>query len=112
MRGGWWMTFAGSERKEPSAMDMGLRNAAVFVTGGNRGIGRAIAIGFAQEGARVANCGRDGDALDETHKAIEAMGGAVCDAADKPLRGRCVREGRATHLRRVLRPGLLTPTLN
>jgi len=70
------MTFAGSERKEPSAMDMGLRNAAVFVTGGNRGIGRAIAIGFAQEGARVANCGRDGDALDETRKAIdEAMGG-------------------------------------
>ena len=57
-------------------MDMGLRNAAVFVTGGNRGIGRAIAIGFAQEGARVANCGRDGDALDETRKAIdEAMGG-------------------------------------
>jgi NAD(P)-dependent dehydrogenase (short-subunit alcohol dehydrogenase family) len=35
-------------------MDFDLRNAAVLVTGATRGIGKAIAIAYAREGARVA----------------------------------------------------------
>ena len=34
--------------------DSGLRNKVIIVTGGTGGIGRATAIRFAQEGARVA----------------------------------------------------------
>ena len=40
-------------------MDLRLKDAAVLVTGGSRGIGFAIALGFAAEGARVAIGARD-----------------------------------------------------
>ena len=32
---------------------MRLKNKTVIITGGGRGIGRAVALGFAQEGAQV-----------------------------------------------------------
>ena len=44
------------------------------MTGGNRGIGLAIALAFAGEGAKVAICGRDRDALAEAKAAIEDRG--------------------------------------
>ncbi len=55
-------------------MDFGLKDKAVLVTGGNRGIGLAIALAFAGEGAHVAICGRDQGALETACAAITAHG--------------------------------------
>jgi 2-deoxy-D-gluconate 3-dehydrogenase len=51
-----------------------LENRVAVVTGGGRGLGRAIAISFAQEGADVAVLGRSREPLDETVAAIEHAG--------------------------------------
>ena len=64
-------------------MDLNLHNKSVLVTGGNRGIGLAIALAFAAEGANVAICGRDESALAKARQDIEARGvKAVAVAAD------------------------------
>ena len=58
----------------------------VVVMGGSRGIGRAIALGFARGGASVAVCARGQDGLDAVRREIEAAGAvayaAACDLAD------------------------------
>jgi 3-oxoacyl-[acyl-carrier protein] reductase len=51
-------------------MDLNLAGKVVFVTGSSRGIGRAIASAFLQEGARVVVSGRDKAALDVTCEAF------------------------------------------
>lgn len=67
-------------------MDLQLKGKTAVVTGGTRGIGRAIADCFADEGANVAICARDADQVAETVKALEAKGvkafGQVVDIAD------------------------------
>lgn len=55
-------------------MDLGLRGQVAVVAAGSKGLGRAIAQGFAAEGARVAICARSETALRET---AEAIGGDV-----------------------------------
>lgn len=66
---------------------MRLAGKTAVVTGGSHGIGRAIAIRFAREGAKVAICGRGNAALDETVAAIRGDGGEALafevDVADK-----------------------------
>jgi NAD(P)-dependent dehydrogenase (short-subunit alcohol dehydrogenase family) len=47
----------------------------VFVTGGSRGIGRAIALRFAREGANVVVAARTSDQLDAVVAEIDAAGG-------------------------------------
>lgn len=49
----------------------------VLITGAGSGIGRAMAVLFAQEGARVAINGRREDRLQETRKQVEAIGGTA-----------------------------------
>ena len=44
-------------------MDLGLRDQVAVVAAGSRGLGKAIAQGFAAEGARVAICARNETAL-------------------------------------------------
>jgi 3-oxoacyl-[acyl-carrier protein] reductase len=51
-----------------------LTDRTVFITGGGKGIGRAVALAFAQAGADVAICGRDAAALEATGREIEAAG--------------------------------------
>jgi 3-oxoacyl-[acyl-carrier protein] reductase len=60
---------------------MDFSGKRVLIGGGSRGIGRAIAAGFARAGARVSVSGRDADALEETQR---LTGGHVqiCDLAD------------------------------
>lgn len=55
-------------------MDLGLKGADVAVTGGTKGMGRAIAECFAAEGARVAVLARGRKELDETVAHLEVLG--------------------------------------
>src|SRR5947208_7753109 len=69
-------------------MDLGLKGKKAIVTGGTRGIGRAVATLLAAEGCAVAICARHRDAVDETvatlaRTGVKATGGAV-DVADLP----------------------------
>jgi NAD(P)-dependent dehydrogenase (short-subunit alcohol dehydrogenase family) len=56
-------------------MDTSLMGQVALVTGGGRGIGRAIAHGLAAEGAAVVVTARSPDQLDETVSTIKAAGG-------------------------------------
>ncbi|MDX1975363.1 MAG: SDR family NAD(P)-dependent oxidoreductase [Rickettsiales bacterium] len=52
-----------------------LKNRIALITGASRGIGQAVAIRFAQEGAHVILVARDVKGLEATDDAIRAIGG-------------------------------------
>jgi 3-oxoacyl-[acyl-carrier protein] reductase len=62
-------------------MDLGLKGKTAIVTGGSRGIGRAIAHAFADEGANVAICARGEEQLQKTADELRAKGGKVVAVA-------------------------------
>jgi short-subunit dehydrogenase len=49
----------------------------VVITGASAGVGRAAALAFAREGARVALLARGRDRLEATKREVEALGGAA-----------------------------------
>jgi NAD(P)-dependent dehydrogenase (short-subunit alcohol dehydrogenase family) len=51
-----------------------FRGKTALVTGGGRGIGRAIALGFAELGANVVIASRKAEHLEPTRREIEALG--------------------------------------
>ena len=69
-------------------MELGLKGKNIIVTGGSRGIGRSIALAFAEHGANVALCARSPEALSQTASELEKTGvkvhAAACDIADAP----------------------------
>ena len=67
-------------------MDLGLMGKCAVVTGGSKGIGRAIALRLAAEGASIAICARGEAALQKTRGELRARSvpvyAAVCDVGD------------------------------
>lgn len=55
-------------------MSQGLSGEVVFITGASRGLGRALAEGFGEAGARLVLCARGKSALLEVAGQLEAQG--------------------------------------
>lgn len=80
-------------------MDLGLKGRKALVTGGSRGIGRAIVECLADEGCDVALCARKQDGVDDAVAAVEARGrrglGQALDVSDQEALAAWVGEAAA-----------------
>jgi 3-oxoacyl-[acyl-carrier protein] reductase len=80
-------------------MDLGLQGLKAVVTGGTKGIGRAIAHTLAAEGAHVTLCARNAEEVAATVAAFQAefagqtISGSVVDVADGPALAAWVQAG-------------------
>ena len=73
-------------------MDLGLKGRKAIVTGGTKGIGRAIADLLADEGCDVGMCARNGDEVDAAVAALKAKGVEACGSALDVREGAAVRK--------------------
>lgn len=68
-------------------MDFGLRGKVALICAGSKGLGRAVALELAREGAHIALCARGEDAIAQTCQDIQNINsdgalGFVCDLAE------------------------------
>jgi len=77
-------------------MDLGLNGKVALITASSAGLGKAIAVELAAEGAKVAICARGAETLEETRKEIADAGGDVlavkADMVKRPDIERLVQE--------------------
>lgn len=75
---------------------MRLKDRVAIVTGASTGMGRAIALGLAREGARLGLVARTAERLEQTAREAAGVGGEVrafaCDVADADAVKRTVAE--------------------
>jgi 3-oxoacyl-[acyl-carrier protein] reductase len=80
-------------------MKIDITGQRAIVAGGSRGIGRAIALAFAEAGAGVSICARGAEALAATREEIARHGGiahaAVCDLSDAAAIPRYIEKAAA-----------------
>jgi len=57
-------------------LELGLRGKVAIVGGGSKGLGRACALGLANEGTRVAICSRNAESLQQTAREISQETGS------------------------------------
>ncbi len=74
---------------------MKFKDQIVFITGASSGIGRAIAVAFARQGAHVASLARSAEKLRELHRQVESLGRRcayfVGDVRDRAFVFECAR---------------------
>jgi 3-oxoacyl-[acyl-carrier protein] reductase len=78
-------------------MDLGIQNKVALVLASSKGLGKAVAIELAKEGAKVIICGTDAKALAATEAEIQVVAPGniasfVCDITDEKQRKHLVEQ--------------------